>query len=93
MNWDQLETEWKNVKNQVRSRWAKLSDEDLKNLGAKKEHLVGKIQERYGIMKDDAERQVDEWLAKLSMKGDDKFTPPTPKDPSAGRSPPPVPKP
>jgi uncharacterized protein YjbJ (UPF0337 family) len=65
MNWTQVEGQWKQVTSHVKSRWAKLTDDDVMNLGAKKDMLVGKIQERYGILKDEAERQVDDWLRKL----------------------------
>jgi uncharacterized protein YjbJ (UPF0337 family) len=65
MNWDRIEGEWKQLSAQVKSKWAKLTDDDLKNAGAKKDALVGKIQERYGILRDEAEKQVDEWIAKI----------------------------
>jgi uncharacterized protein YjbJ (UPF0337 family) len=70
MNWDQLEGQWKQMGAKVKSKWAKLTDDDLLNLGAKKDELVAKLQERYGILKDEAERQVDEWMTKLSPKQD-----------------------
>src|SRR5580692_823653 len=89
MNWDQVQAEWKQVKGQVKSRWAKLTDDDMMNLAAKKDVLVGKIQERYGVMKDDAERQVDEWIQKLSSKPDARYTTPTQKDAPTGKNPPP----
>ena len=50
MNWSQVEGQWKHVKAQLKGKWAKLSDDDLQNLAAKKDDIVGKIQERYGIM-------------------------------------------
>lgn len=65
MNWDVIEGKWDQVKGQVKSQWAKLTDDDVTHISAKREVLTGKIQERYGVMKDDAERQVDEWLARL----------------------------
>jgi uncharacterized protein YjbJ (UPF0337 family) len=65
MNWDTIEGKWTELKGDIKGRWAKLTDDDLAHLGAKREMLIGKIQQRYGVMKDDAERQVDEWLAKL----------------------------
>jgi uncharacterized protein YjbJ (UPF0337 family) len=70
MNWNQVEAQWKQLGAQVKSRWAKLTDDDLKNLSAKKDMLVGKLEERYGILKDEAERQVDDWLSKLSPSDD-----------------------
>jgi len=63
MNWSQMEGQWKQVKAQLKSKWAKLTDDDVQNLAAKKDDLVGKIQERYGILKDEAERQVDAFVA------------------------------
>ncbi len=68
MNWDRIEGEWKQLTSQVKSKWAKLTDDDLKNAGAKKDALVGKIQERYGILRDEAEKQVDEWIAKIQPR-------------------------
>jgi len=65
MNWDRVQGEWKQLSAQVKSKWAKLTDDDLKDVGAKKDALVGKLQERYGVLRDEAEKQVDEWLAKL----------------------------
>ncbi len=65
MNWDQIEGQWKQLGSQVKSKWAKFTDDDLKNLGAKKDDLVGKIQERYGVLKEEAEQQVDQWLKDL----------------------------
>jgi uncharacterized protein YjbJ (UPF0337 family) len=70
MNWDQVQAQWKQVEAQLKSKWAKLTDDDMKHLGAKKDMLVGKIQERYGVLKEEAERQVDEWLQKLSVRSD-----------------------
>ena len=66
MNWSQVEGQWKQVKAQVKSKWAKLNDDDLQNLSAKKDDLVGKIQERYGLLKDEAERQVDAFVDSLA---------------------------
>jgi uncharacterized protein YjbJ (UPF0337 family) len=62
MNWDQIEATWKQVKGDIRSKWAKLTDDDVELIGGKKDTLIGKLQERYGYLKDDAERAVDEWI-------------------------------
>jgi uncharacterized protein YjbJ (UPF0337 family) len=66
MNWSQMEGQWKQVKAQLKSKWAKLTDDDVQNLAAKKDDLVGKIQERYGILKEEAEGQVDAFVATLA---------------------------
>ncbi len=59
MNWDRIEGNWKQFKGQVKQQWGKLTDDDIDVIGGKREQLVGKIQEQYGIGKDEAERQVD----------------------------------
>ena len=61
MNWDRIEGQWKQMKGSVRERWGKLTDDDLNVIGGKKDQLVGRLQERYGIAKDEAQSQVDEW--------------------------------
>jgi uncharacterized protein YjbJ (UPF0337 family) len=66
MNWTQLEGQWDQMKGKVRSQWAKLTDDDMRNLGGKKEQLVGALVERYGVAKEEAEKQIDAWLNRLS---------------------------
>jgi uncharacterized protein YjbJ (UPF0337 family) len=66
MNWTQIEGQWHQFTGHVKSTWAKLTDDDLKNVAGKKDQLVGKVQERYGVLKEDAEKQVDEWMAKVT---------------------------
>lgn len=65
MNWNIFEGRWGQLKGDMRSQWAKLTDDDLENAAGKKDKLVGILQERYGIVKDEAERQLDTWIAKL----------------------------
>jgi uncharacterized protein YjbJ (UPF0337 family) len=74
MNWDQVEGKWKQYAGSVREKWGKLTNDDLTVIGGKREQLVGRIQERYGIAKDEAERQVDEFTKGLrqDQAGDDK---------------------
>ncbi len=68
MNKDIIEGKWDQIKADVKGRWAKLTDSDLGQINAKKDMLVAKVQERYGIAKDEAEKQTDEWLSKLDKK-------------------------
>ncbi|HEY1264223.1 MAG TPA: CsbD family protein [Terriglobales bacterium] len=63
MNWDQVEGKWKQMVGGVRQKWGKLTDSDLEQIAGSRDKLVGKIQERYGIAKDEAERQVNAWDA------------------------------
>jgi uncharacterized protein YjbJ (UPF0337 family) len=61
MNWDRIEGQWKQLKGAVKQEWGKLTDDDLAFINGKRDELVGRIQERYGIARDDADRQVREW--------------------------------
>ncbi len=62
MNWDQLEGKWKLYSGKVKEKWGKLTDDDLTIIHGRRDQLIGKIQERYGIMKQEAENQVDEFV-------------------------------
>ena len=61
MNEDRMEGKWKQMKGALKSRWGKLTDDDLDVIEGQKDQLIGKVQERYGIAKDEAQKQVDEW--------------------------------
>ena len=65
MNWDQIEGKWKQFTGSARERWGKFTDDDIQTLTGKKDHLVGKIQERYGVATAEAEKQADEWSQAL----------------------------
>jgi len=65
MNWDQIEGKWKQFTGVARQRWGRLTDNDWEMVGGKKDELVGRIQERYGMAKEAAEKQVDEWSGAL----------------------------
>ena len=62
MNWDQVQGKWKQVKGTVRERWGRLTDDDLEQIAGNREELIGRIQERYGLLKEAAEREVDQFL-------------------------------
>jgi uncharacterized protein YjbJ (UPF0337 family) len=61
MNWDQVEGKWKQASGKVKEKWGKLTDDDLAMINGQRQQLVGRIQERYGIAKDEAEKQVEEF--------------------------------
>ncbi len=58
MNWDIIEGNWKQFKGQVKEKWGKLTDDHLDTIAGKRDQLAGKLQETYGITKDQAEREV-----------------------------------
>ena len=65
MNWTQLKGDIKQVGGKFKQQWAKLTDDDLLLLEGKKDVFLGKLQERTGMAKDEAEKQLDAFVAKL----------------------------
>jgi uncharacterized protein YjbJ (UPF0337 family) len=65
MNWDRVEGNWKQFAGQARQKWGKLTDSDWQVVAGKKDELAGRIQERYGIAKDEANREIDNWARAL----------------------------
>jgi len=61
MNWDQIAGNWKQVSGKAKVKWGKLTDDDWTVVKGKRDQLVGRVQERYGIAKEEAERQVSEF--------------------------------
>jgi len=66
MNHDRIAGNWKQVSGKVREQWGKLTDDDLTVVEGKRDQLVGRIQERYGVAKEHAEAQVKTWESTLS---------------------------
>jgi len=58
MNWDIIEGDWKQFKGHVKEKWGKLTDDQIDTVAGKRDQLAGRIQEAYGITKDQAEMQV-----------------------------------
>lgn len=61
MNWDTISGKWMQVKGQVKEKWGKLTDDDLTKIEGVRDRLSGVIQERYGLAKDEAEKQLAEF--------------------------------
>jgi len=66
MNWDQIEGNWTKAKGKLRAQWGKLTDDDLTVINGKREELAGRLQERYGYQKEQAEKEIDAWMKKAS---------------------------
>lgn len=71
MNWDRIEGNWKQLKGSAKAKWGKLTDDHLDVLAGQRTQMAGKIQELYGISKDEAEKQLSEWQASVLDKMDD----------------------
>ena len=61
MNKDTVEGNWKQFKGKVKEQWGKLTDDDFDVIAGKRDQLLGRIQERHGVSRDEAERQVKDW--------------------------------
>ncbi|MEH3087872.1 MAG: CsbD family protein [Xylophilus ampelinus] len=61
MNNDRIEGNWRQFKGKVKEQWGKLTDDDLDVIDGKRDQLLGRIQERHGLTKDEAERQFSDW--------------------------------
>jgi uncharacterized protein YjbJ (UPF0337 family) len=64
MDWNRVEGNWKQVKGKVKEQWGKLTDDDLNVISGKRDQLEGLIQERYGIQRDAASKQVEDWYGR-----------------------------
>jgi len=60
VNWDQIKGSWEQTKGEIKTRWGKLTDDDLTVIAGERDKLVGRLQELYGLSKEEAQRQVDE---------------------------------
>ena len=65
MNKDRIEGQWKQLKGKMKQQWGDLTDNDLSVADGNTDYLVGKLQERYGIARDEAEKRVREFSAHL----------------------------
>ncbi len=63
MNWTTLQGNWNETKGKVKSKWGRLTDDDLTQVQGQKDRLVGVIQQKYGIARDKAEEQLEEFLS------------------------------
>ncbi len=70
MNWDQVEGKWKQYKGQAKEKWGRLTDDDFDVINGRRQQLVGKIQEHYGIAREEAEKQTDEFVKSLREAGE-----------------------
>ena len=61
MNWDIAEGNWKQFKGKVKAQWGKLSDNHIDQIAGKRTELAGKVQEVYGLSKDEAEQQIKDF--------------------------------
>jgi uncharacterized protein YjbJ (UPF0337 family) len=66
MNWDRIEGNWKQVTGKAQEQWGNLTNDDLDVVAGRRDQLAGKIQERYGVTKEEAETQLKSWERKAT---------------------------
>ncbi len=94
MNWDQVQGKWKQASGKLKEKWGKLTDSDIGVIRGQRDQLVGRIQERYGIVKEEAQKQVEEWIQTVNLgdspesasSEDEELAAGAPKRRGAGRS-------
>lgn len=65
MNWEQIKGNWNQFSGRAKQQWGRLTDDDLTVIEGHRDELVGRIQKSYGITKEEAERQVNDWASRL----------------------------
>jgi uncharacterized protein YjbJ (UPF0337 family) len=63
MDWNRVEGNWKQIKGGVKEKWGKLTDDDLDVINGRREQLECKIQQRYGLAKDQIRKDIDDWCS------------------------------
>jgi len=66
MNWDQIKGSWKQVQGQMKAKWGKLTDDDLTVVAGKRDQLAGVLQQKYGLAKEQAEKELDEFIKAMN---------------------------
>ncbi|GAB4576872.1 MAG: CsbD family protein [Roseibium sp.] len=64
MNWDQIEGNWKEFKGKAQQQWGKLTDDEFDRVDGRRTELAGLIQQKYGKTREEAEKEIDAWLAR-----------------------------
>ena len=62
MNWNEIGAKWMHFKGSAKQKLGKLTDDDWDYVAGTRDRLIGRLQEKYGITKDEAERQAEEWF-------------------------------
>lgn len=65
MNWDIIAGKWKQLSGEAKKKWGDLTDDEMLEINGNRDILAGKVQEKYGITKDEAHQQIDKWAAEL----------------------------
>jgi len=67
VNWQQFKGDWNVARGRLREQWGRLTDDDLDQIEGRREHLLGRVRQRYGMNREEAERAVDSWLDRVTI--------------------------
>jgi uncharacterized protein YjbJ (UPF0337 family) len=67
MNADVMKGKWLQLRGEIKRQWSRLTDDDLGQIEGSTETMLGKLQERYGIARDEAERELNAFLNRHSV--------------------------
>ena len=67
MDWNRVSGLWTEYQGIAKANWGRLTDNDMTAISGSRDLLIGKLQTRYGLTKDQAEQQVDNWVATLAV--------------------------
>jgi uncharacterized protein YjbJ (UPF0337 family) len=62
VDWNRIEGSWKQLKGKVKEKWGDLTDDDLDKIAGRQDQFEGVIQQRYGLTKDQARKQIKDWV-------------------------------
>ncbi|QBX35410.1 CsbD family protein [Paracoccus liaowanqingii] len=62
MNWDIIQGKWKQLKGSAKEKWGELTDDELDQIDGNKDKMAGKLQEKYGYTKDQADKEIDDYF-------------------------------
>jgi uncharacterized protein YjbJ (UPF0337 family) len=66
MDWNRIQSNWQQVTGKAKEQWGKLTDDDLTRIAGQRDQLSGKIQERYGVAREEAEKQLTAWIGRAN---------------------------
>lgn len=68
MDWNRISGLWTEYQGVAKANWGRLTDNDITAISGSRELLIGKLQTRYGLTKEQAEEQVDNWVTTLALQ-------------------------
>ena len=70
MNWDIVKGNWKKLSGKVREEWGDFTDNDIEEMAGRRDQLIGKLQEKYGYARSEAEQKADDWAKRNTIVTD-----------------------